>query len=129
MSEPNDRSGARSMRSFLALLRSDLVPLDLRILGRTLLHAAVVGAATGMVGVAFFAGLEYVQRFFLEDLAGYALLRAHGETFAGEHRSSPFRPWLLVFLPALGAAVGGLITRLAPETRGGGGDQMIHAFH
>src|SRR5690349_7248466 len=45
-------------------------PLDLRILGRTLLHAAVVGLSAGLVGAAFFAGLEYTQAFLLEGLAG-----------------------------------------------------------
>jgi CIC family chloride channel protein len=32
-------------------------------------------------------------------------------------------------LPAAGALLAGLLCQLAPETRGGGGDAMIHAFH
>src|SRR5690349_10306534 len=59
-------------------------PLDLRILGRTLLHTAAVGLAAGLLGAAFFAGLEYTQSFLLERLAGYAPLRAHGEKILGE---------------------------------------------
>ncbi len=35
-------------------------PLDLRIVGRTLLHAALVGVAAGLVGAAVFAASEYV---------------------------------------------------------------------
>ena len=43
-----------------------------------LFHAALVGVAAGFAGALFFGGLEYVQRFLLEDLAGYTVLRAHG---------------------------------------------------
>src|SRR3954470_12358693 len=54
-------------------------PLDLRILGRTLVQAALVGLAAGLVGAAFFAGLEHTQALLLERWAGYVPLRAHGE--------------------------------------------------
>jgi CIC family chloride channel protein len=94
-----------------------------------LFHAALVGAVAGLSGALFFGALEYVQRFLLEDLAGYIALRAHGETFAARESTRPFRPWLLVFLPALGGLACGLLTRAAPEVRGGGGDAMIEAFH
>jgi CIC family chloride channel protein len=111
------------------LMFAESAPLDLRIVGRTLLHAAAVGVAAGLAGAAFFAGLEYFTRFVLDDLAGYIPLRADGETFAASSVSHAFRPWLLALLPALGGLACGLITRLAPETRGGGGDAMIDAFH
>src|SRR4051812_33542607 len=104
-------------------------PLDLGVLGRTLLHAAAVGAAAAAVGAAFFVALEYTQRLFVEGLTGYVFLRAHGETPILPPATVPFRPWLLLIVPGIGALLGGLVTRLAPETRGGGGDQMIHAFH
>jgi CIC family chloride channel protein len=113
----------------LPILFAETGPLDLRIVGRMLLHAALVGLAAGLAGAAFFGSLEYLQRFLLEDLAGYVPLRAHGETFVTSHHLHPFRPWVLVFLPAVGGLACGLLTRLAPETRGGGGDAMIDAFH
>ena len=113
--------------SFLTL--TDTAPLDLRIVGRTLLHAAAVGVAAGLAGAAFFAGLEYFTRGVLEELAGYIPLRADGETFAAGGGFHTFRPWLLVLLPGLGGLLCGLLTRLAPEARGGGGDAMIDAFH
>src|SRR5205085_1960077 len=81
-------------------------------------------------GAAFFAGLEVLQRVLLENLAGYHALRAHGETFLPEAAEGRlFHPWLLVVLPAAGGLVGGIVSQLAPETRGGGGDAMIDAFH
>ena len=64
-----------------AVLGAMAPPLDLRILGRTLLHTATVGLAAGLVGAVFFAALEYAQSFS-EHLAGDAPLRAHGEEFS-----------------------------------------------
>jgi CIC family chloride channel protein len=122
------RSG-RWERGILSLLRTNEAPLDFRILGRSLFHAALVGAMAGLIGAGFFAGLEFIQRFLLEDLAGYVMLRAHGETFVGVSGPTTFRPWLLFVLPGAGALLAGLVSRIAPETRGGGGDAMIHAFH
>ncbi len=103
--------------------------LDLRILGRTLLHAAVVGLSAGLIGAAFFAGLEYTQSFLLERLAGYAPLRAHGEKIFSESGQLVLNPFIVIILPAAGALLAGLLCQLAPEARGGGGDAMIHAFH
>src|SRR4051812_13352389 len=100
-------------------LRLERAPIDLGIVGRTLLHAAAVGVAAGLVGAAFFAGLEYVQRGLLEELVGYIPLRADGETFAAGEAHGVFRWWLLLFLPGLGGLACGLITRFAPEARGG----------
>src|SRR5690606_10221830 len=108
---------------------AETAPLDLRIVGRMLFHAALVGMAAGFAGAAFFGALEYVQSLLLEELAGYTALRAHGETFAARSGPRTFRPWLLVLLPTLGGLLCGLLTRWAPEARGGGGDAMIEAFH
>src|SRR5438552_2827858 len=72
-----DRLMARRTRRALRSMIPDAASsVDLTIVGRTLLHAALVGAAAGLVGAAFFAGLEYVQRLLLEDLGGYHPLRA-----------------------------------------------------
>jgi CIC family chloride channel protein len=119
----------RQKRDAVRTLLASSSPLAFTHIGRTLLHAAVVGAAAGLVGAAFFAALEYLQRLLLEDLGGYHPLKAAGENFLSGNGAHLFRPWLLIFLPALGALGSGLISQLAPETRGGGGDAMIEAFH
>jgi CIC family chloride channel protein len=116
-------------RSRLPIVFSETAPLDLRIAGRMLFHAALVGSAAGLMGASFFAGLEYVQRLLLEDLAGYLPLRASGETFLHAASLHPFRPWVLVLLLAAGGLGCGLLTRFVPEARGGGTDVMIDAFH
>lgn len=116
-------------RRFLAPLLDAAAPIDLRILGRTLLHAAVVGLGAGIIGAVFFVGLEVVQRLLLEDVCGYVPLRAAGEGMFPLRAIHHYRWYLLLIMPALGAAASGLLTTLAPETRGGGGDAMIDAFH
>ena len=116
-------------RRFLAPLLDAAAPIDLRILGRTLLHAAVVGLGAGIIGAIFFVGLEVVQRLLLEDICGYVPLRAAGEGMFPLRAIHHYRWYLLLVTPAIFAGLSGLLTTLAPETRGGGGDAMIDAFH
>ena len=128
MSQP--REPTRRTSGILQAILPETTPLDLRILGRTLLQSAVVGLGAGIIGAGFFAAVEVVQRLFLEILCGYLVLRAHGEKFLPPIEGVHFRPWLLWIVPALGAAAGGWLTaRFAPECRGGGGDAAIEAFH
>src|SRR6516165_9280588 len=103
------------------LLGGARTPIEFQILGRVLLHAALVGAAAGLMGSLFFAGVEGVQRIALEGWTGYVPLRAGGERLLGElTRPPPFHPWLLLGMPAVGALLAGAISMwLAPETRGG----------
>lgn len=123
------RYWAERNRRVLPVILSQTAPLDLRIMGRMLLHAALVGLAAGAAGAAFFAALEHLQTFLLEEVAGYAPLRAHGEALVAHEHAGTFRPWLLLLLPAAGGLVCGVLTLFAPEIRGGGGDEMIDAFH
>ena len=109
---------------------ADSSPLDLRLIGRTLLHVIVVGAVAGLAAVLFFGGLELVEEVFLTKLAGYARLRAEGEGGEVLAQGRHVRLWLLAILPAIGALGAGIVaSKLAPETMGGGGDAMINAFH
>lgn len=97
---------------------------------KLLLYSALVGIAGGGSACAFYFALEAVQRTVLEGWAGYTPLAAAGEGIVRETLATPFRPWLLVVLPALGALLGGILSfRFAPETRGGGADDIIAAYH
>src|SRR5512139_1943284 len=110
----------REARWAVALL-GDEAPIDLRIVGRTLVHAGLVGAVAGLIGAGFFAALELAQRLLLGSAAGFEALRAHGERFVPPASPTAFRPWLLAVLPALGGLASGLLTsRFAPEASGGG---------
>ncbi|HEX4447989.1 MAG TPA: chloride channel protein [Polyangiaceae bacterium] len=129
--EPLQRPAVRRLRALKRLLGATPRPIELQILGRVLLHAALVGAAAGLLGSLFFAGVEAMQRVGLESLTGYVPLRAAGEGILGEAATpAVFRPWLLLIAPACGALLAGILsTWLAPETRGGGSDAIIEAFH
>ncbi len=110
----------------------ELAPLDLRIVGRTLLHTVLVGIIAGFIGAAFFWLIEIAQTEILEGATGYVPLRAHGELLlVGADAGAPtdFRPWLLWILPALGGLGCGLIARYVPEVSGGGADTTIEAYH
>jgi CIC family chloride channel protein len=115
-------------RSSVRALLADATDLDLPVVGRTLWHAALVGVAAGLMGTVFFEALEWTQDVLLVRMAGLNPLKASGEP-ATSATPGLFRPWLMVVLPALGALAGGLVTVLAPETRGGGTDETIDAFH
>ena len=52
--------------------------VDLRILGRVLLHASLVGAAAGGASALFTLGVDHTQALLLQRLAGYTPLRAAG---------------------------------------------------
>jgi CIC family chloride channel protein len=125
------RPALRRLVAFRRLMGAARAPIGFQILGRVLLHAALVGAAAGLLGSLFFAGVEAMQRVWLEKWTGYIPLRAGGERIFGEMlEPPPFRPALLAVIPAIGALLGGAISFwLAPETRGGGSDAIIDAFH
>lgn len=78
---------------------------------------------------AFVWALEHATDLLLHHLAGYISLCAAGES-CPEVSGVPFRPWVLVVLPAVGALLGGVLSyKFAPETLGGGTDNVLDAFH
>ena len=115
----------------LSSILSELAPLEMRFVGRTLWHTVLVGVSAGFIGAAFFAILEWLQQVVLEDLVGYVPLRAHGEAAAVHALETPstFIPWLLLIVPAVGGLLCGLVARAVPEVSGGGADNAIDAFH
>lgn len=123
------RWAAHSRLPFVALSSRE-VPVDLRLVGQTLLRAALIGAGAGAFGAFFFYATEHAQYWVLERFVGYRPLRAAGEVLPGLIPVvDSFVPWFLLFTPALGALLAGLLSVGAPEIRGGGTDAMIDAFH
>ena len=117
-------------RELLTTILREAAPADLRIVGRTLLHAAIVGVAAGLMGAAFFARSRWCSGWCSRTWAATArCARTARRSCPSSANLGHFRPWLLVLLPAVGALASGIVSQLAPETRGGGGDAMIDAFH
>ena len=120
----------RPVRSLLGMVVGDEPPLELQVVGRLVLQAIAVGLTVGAAGCLFLLGLDVLEELLLDDLADYPRLRAlgeHGDPQAAVAGSG--RLWIILFLPMIGAFVAGLVSRWAPEIRGGGGDAMIDAFH
>jgi chloride channel protein, CIC family len=132
VTDPKQREASRlfGLRELTRFLGSASAPLELQLLGRTLLHSILVGAVVGLAGSLLYRALEFTEYALLERLAGYETLRAAGEELTDPAGRGPFRPWLLAILPALGALMAGVLsTWFAPETKGGGTDSIIRAFH
>jgi len=110
-----------------ALLRPAVGQLELKLLGRAIVLAAIVGVVAGLVGAAFVGALDRLQGLLLGHFGGAGMLRAAGE--GPEAHAGELRIWLVALLPALGGLASGLLSRLAPEVAGGGGDGAIEAFH
>src|SRR3954447_25818432 len=100
--------------------------------GRVLAASILVGIVAGLGGVAFTVAGQFVVQGSLEGLAGY-----HAPAPAGEAHfpwlpsfDADFRPWMLIFVPAIGGLLSGyLVFRFAPEAEGHGTDAAIAAYH
>ncbi len=105
--------------------------LERGLVERMVFHALLVGAVVGLVACGFYVLLQATERFLLEGLAGYEALRPTGEPVVATHFGpGGMRPWVLLFVPALGGLGAGLLSaKLAPETAGGGGSAYIESFH
>ncbi len=105
--------------------------LNLRMFGRSLVNAIVIGIAAGLACIAFSKLLDYLQSFLLGTLAGFEPLRV-ARRMGYEAAAATQTPNLviLLLLPIAGALVTGwLATRYAPEVLGGGGDAAIESYH
>jgi chloride channel protein, CIC family len=93
-------------------------------------YSVVVGMASGLMACLVFYLLEWTTFFALESLAGYHTVKPAGEHLVEIVSQTPFRPWLLFLLPAIGGLLSGLIVYTwAPEAEGHGTDAFIDAFH
>src|ERR1043165_2759772 len=61
MASKADETRSGRATSFLRFRQAAIPQLEFRILGRILLHAALVGLAAGLLGSMFFVALEFVQ--------------------------------------------------------------------
>lgn len=104
--------------------------------GKWLFLSFAVGAMAGISALLFTFALDSTTHFLLYDLAGYKYPTPSGQAHDLEYvfsLSNAFevgRPWLIIFLPAIGAGLAGLLaTKFAPEAKGGGTDAVIKAYH
>lgn len=115
----------RWLPEFWELSRRRLRP-QFRMMGLAL----VVGVAAGLGAILFYSACQAVVHYSLDGAAGYRPNHPGGEPPLMEETQSPFRPWMLLLIPAVGGIVSGLLVfTLAPEAEGHGTDSAIAAFH
>ncbi|RJP15281.1 MAG: chloride channel protein [Candidatus Abyssobacteria bacterium SURF_5] len=101
-----------------------------RKLGRLLMLCGLVGVVSGIGAIAFVWALELTKHYALGVLAGFSPAIPSGELQLFPEPATPFRRWLLFFIPALGGILSGLIVYLfAPEAEGHGTDAAINSYH
>jgi len=99
---------------------------------RWLVLGILVGAASGLMAVAFYAGVELSKHYVLTLWAGLSLPAPAGEKLL---HAAPglYRPWVVpLALGLIGLATGFLVKRFIPESIDSGTDgtdAMIKAFH
>jgi CIC family chloride channel protein len=101
-----------------------------RKLGRLLFLCGLVGVVAGLGAIVFFWMLEFTKHYALGVIAGYYPPGPGGEAPLFSEAAAPFRRWLLLFVPAVGGLLSGLIVyTFAPEAEGHGTDAAITAHH
>lgn len=118
------------MNRIYRLLLRILAGLNVRSVGRFMILGVVVGVVAGVGALVFFAVCQWCQHYLLDYLAGFRPAEPYGEPLLFDHTDVPFRRWVLLFVPALGGLLCGLIVYFfAPEAEGHGTDAAIKAFH
>ncbi|RJP64893.1 MAG: chloride channel protein, partial [Candidatus Abyssobacteria bacterium SURF_17] len=101
-----------------------------RRVGRLLILCGLVGVVAGLGAIAFYWMLEFTKHYALGAIAGYYPPGPGGEAPLFPEGSVPFHRWMLLFIPAVGGLVSGLIVyTFAPEAEGHGTDAAISAYH
>jgi CIC family chloride channel protein len=99
-------------------------------MGIYMLYGVVVGIVAGLGAAVFYVMCQAGLHYFLDMGAGYRPPHPFGEPSIFTATDTPFRRYLLLFIPALGGLIAGfLVYRFAPEAEGHGTDSAIDAYH
>ncbi len=86
----------------------------------------LIGVVSGLGAIVFNFLLQTGTRFFTLDLVNLILGSHAGRSFLG----LPLGRWMMVWIPALGGIIAGLLVfTFAPEAEGHGTDAMVDSFH
>jgi CIC family chloride channel protein len=109
----------------------NLKGIFLRVDSRTIyLYSFMVGCLTGVVSILFYKSVHFLTDLFFNQWARLPLATSEGPLQALENGQVHPRYLLVLFLPALGGLMVGLITKYwAPEAKGTGIDLLLDSFH
>lgn len=100
------------------------------VVGRWFVLGTIVGVAAGIGAIIFFTLLQACSFFFLDYLVGLRVEETAGEPALFGHATTELKRWLIIFMPALGGLLSGLLVfKFAPEAKGHGTDAAIDAIH
>ncbi|HUY31607.1 MAG TPA: chloride channel protein [Pirellulales bacterium] len=92
--------------------------------------ALLVGMVAGLGAIVFFAACQTMSYAALDAIVGYRPRPPGGEPPLVKESEQPFRPWLLLIVPAVGGLLSGwIVYSWAPEAEGHGTDAAIEAYH
>jgi chloride channel protein, CIC family len=120
-------------KGYLRVWRRRLAKVTVPETQRLYFYSLIVGVLSGLVAILFEMGLHYAQGLTFTKLLNFNLQHPHGENSAKFfHFEAVGEPilWAILFLPAIGGLISGLIIHYyAPDAKGTGTDAMIDAFH
>ncbi len=98
--------------------------------GRLFLWCVFLGIMAGLGAIAFYTALGTVSHFLVDRVSGFHAISPAHEPELFRPSSTPFRPLIILIIPAIGGLASGWIAyRFAPETAGHGTDASIEAYH
>lgn len=98
--------------------------------GRWIAAYIAIGVVAGLGAILFQVLCDVGMHVFLGGIAGYRPPAPFGEQSLLSETTTPFHPIRLIWLPALGGLLSGLLVyTLAPEAEGHGTDAVIEAYH
>jgi chloride channel protein, CIC family len=102
-------------------------PTRMRSIWRWILIGVLIGVVSGFGAILFNFLLQNGTQFFMKDLMALLIPKdLQGVLFFG----FPLSRWMMLWIPALGGLLSGLIVfHFAPEAEGHGTDAMIDSFH
>ncbi|HVN96443.1 MAG TPA: chloride channel protein [Syntrophorhabdaceae bacterium] len=115
------------MANIFKSIPDPFAPKRLKRIWRGTFLGIIVGVVSGLGAIIFMFLLQTGTRFFTEDLITY-LSPHHNAAYT--ILGFPFERWMMLWIPAVGGVLSGLLVfRFAPEAEGHGTDAMIDSFH
>jgi hypothetical protein len=115
------------MSSMVKKFFTHFSPTRMKWIWRWIFLGILIGVVSGFGAILFNFLLQRGTQFFMKDLVALILPEQFREfSLFG----IPLHRWMIIWIPALGGLLSGLIVfHFAPETEGHGTDAMVESFH
>jgi len=117
-------------KQIISRISDDIIDLDLKQAGKWFFYSILVGIISGLGAILFHVACQGGLFVFLGLICGYYPSEPGGEPAIFHAINNEFIRWFLIFVPAIGGLLSGiLIYTYAPEAQGHGTDAAIDAYH